>query len=356
MGFTIHKRHPLHFWVTLSILFLILIAGCQNAAAPSATAPPPVDTPESSASPTPPIVEPPTQSATEAVSSAPADTPASPQVEESPLPAEPTLPALETPAGLQTPAPAQSQTATRYVPPTPTLRPSATPKISSTPTPPTALLRILRPGPYSKINTPLKVEAGVSPGDDGLVLLDLIGEDGRTITRQRLNYSEFIGRTIGIAPEMEFKIPGVAETARLVISSEDRFGRKIALTSTELVLISIGDNQVYPPGYQYAPYILQAPVEDQIITGGVLKVSGLARPVNLSPLIFDLVDEKGIVIESAQLQVPLPGGDQSHTPFNIDIPYRISSATRVRLTIRQASNDRIPGNVALWSVPVFLQP
>ncbi len=356
MGVTILKRHPLHLWVTLSILLLLLVAGCQNAATLSASAPPPVDTPESLPSLTPPVAAPPTLAVTEALPTNPADTPAPPQIDESPLPVEPTLPSLETPAGLQTTVPAQTQTATRYIPPTSTLRPSATPKISSTPTPPTALLRILRPGPYSKINSPLQVEAGVSPGDDGLVLLDLVGEDGRTITRQRLNYSEFIGRTIGIAPELEFKIPGVAETARLVISSEDRFGRKIALTSTELVLISIGDNQVYPPGYQYAPYIVQAPVEDQIITGGVLKVSGLARPVNLSPLIFDLIDEKGIVIESAQLQVPLPGGDQSHTPFNIDIPYRISSATRVRLTIRQASNDRIPGNVALWSVPVFLQP
>jgi hypothetical protein len=217
-------------------------------------------------------------------------------------------------------------------------------------------MRILRPGPYSKVISPISIEAGATPGDDGLVLVDLIGEDGRTIARQRLDYRDFIGRSIGIAPTLEFTIPGVAETARLVLSSEDHFGRKISLASSELVLLSIGDNLIYQPGYQDAPYIIHEPVADQVIQGGLLTVSGLARPLNLSPLIFEMIDEQGQVLASSQLQVPLPGGDQTHTPFSIEIPYKVPIATRVRFTIRQDSDDRIPGNVALWSVPVLLLP
>jgi len=217
-------------------------------------------------------------------------------------------------------------------------------------------MRILRPGPYSKITSPLSFEAGAVPGDDGLVLVDLIGEDGRTIIRQRLDFSEYIGRSIGIAPSLEFTISGVAETARLVLSSEDKFGRKMALASEELVLLSIGDNQFFQAGYQPAPYILKSPVQDEIIKGGILKVSGLARPVNLNPLIFELIDEKGQVLAAAQLKVALPGGDQSHTPFSIDIPYQVSIQTRVRLTVRQASDDRIPGTIALWSIAILLLP
>lgn len=196
----------------------------------------------------------------------------------------------------------------------------------------------------------------MSPGDDGLVLLDLIGEDGRTIARQRLDYSSFKDRSIGIAPVVEFTISGVAETARLVVSVEDKFGRKIALASTELVLISIGDNQVYPAGYQYAPYIIREPVQDQVIEGGVLHINGMARPVNLTPLIFELTNEQGQVIAADTLQASLPGGDLSHTPFSMDLPYQVSTSTRVRLSIRQVSDDRIPGTVALWSIPLLLQP
>ncbi len=266
------------------------------------------------------------------------------------------------PVSLDTAAPVNTPTIT--LTPSKTIKPSATrwtwptwtPKITSTPTPPMAYLRIVRPGPFSKINSPLEVEAGVSPGDDGLVLVDLIGEDGRTITRQRLNFGEFIGRSIGIAPVLKFEIAGVAETARLVLSVEDHFGRKIALTSEEIVLISIGDNQVYAAGYQNAPYLLKKPVADQIITGGVLEISGSARPVNLTPLIFELINEQGQVIAADTLQVPLPGGDLSHTAFSLELPYQVTAATRVRLSIRQVSDDRIPGTIALWSIPLLLQP
>jgi hypothetical protein len=217
-------------------------------------------------------------------------------------------------------------------------------------------MRILHPGPYSKVISPISIEAGATPGDDGLVLVDLIGEDGRTIARQRLDYRDYIGRSIGIAPSLEFTIPGVAETARLVLSSEDRFGRKISVASIEIVLQSIGDNQIYQQGYQDAPFIIREPVADEVYQDGKITVSGRARPMNLSPLIFEAIDEKGQVVAAGQLQVPLPGGDQSHTPFSIDIPYKVSIATRVRITVLQASDDRIPGTVALWSAPALLLP
>lgn len=328
-------------------MLLLILAGCQ---APTPTLPASTQQNTVESALTLAATQTPTLEAAQPDPTDNGTTPAPTEILETPAPP------ADTPQPTTPPAPAQSATATRFVFPSATKRASATPKITETPTPPLAYLRIVRPGPYSKINSPLEIEAGVSPGDDGLVLVDLIGEDGRTITRQRLDYREFIGRSIGIAPKLDFKIAGVAETTRLVISVNDKFGRKIALASTELVLISIGDNQIYPAGYQAEPYILKAPVEDQIIKGGILTVTGLARPVNLTPVIFELIDEKGVIIAASQLQVPLPGGDQSHTPFEIYIPYHIASPTRVRLTIRQASDDRIPGTVALWSLPIFLQP
>jgi hypothetical protein len=349
--FNLFSKRLSTFWkAAVVLLFFLFVAGCQILS-PTPLPQPTQNTPEitftSQGTQAPPLTD-----STAAIQATDSNViPTLPDIVDN----TPQSPA-DTPDLSSSPVPGQTLSPTPYVAPSATSRPSATPKISATPTPPTAFLRILRPGPYSKINSPLEIEAGVSPGDNGLVLVDLIGEDGRTIARQRLDYTEFIGRTIGIAPKLDFKIAAVAETTRLVISVDDRFGRKIALTSTELVLISIGDNQIYPPGYQYAPYVINAPVEDQIITGSVLKISGLARPVNLTPLIFELIDEKGVVIRAAQLQVPLPGGEQSHMPFELEIPYQVSSPTRVRLTVRQTSDDRIPGNVALWSVPIYLQP
>ncbi len=342
---------------TVGILILLFAAGCQllnpvSSPAASNTATPNLNvvrqTLQLSETPQPTLEQ--TGQTTDSL-----DTPESPSATPEQIAIETAAPA-NTPTITLTPSKTTVPTATRWTYPTWTRPPTSTPKISPTPTPPMAYLRIVRPGPFSKINSPLEVEAGVSPGDDGLVLVDLIGEDGRTITRQRLNFSEFIGRSIGIAPVLEFKISGVAETARLVISVEDRFGRKIAITSEEVVLISIGDNQVFAAGYQNAPYLLKQPVADQVITGGVLTISGSIRPVNLTPVIFELINEQGQVIAADTLQVDLPGGDLSHTAFTLDLPYQVTAATRVRLSIRQVSDDRIPGTVALWSIPLLLQP
>jgi len=347
------KHRLLLIWGVIGVLFLLLVTGCQNMLPGTETPAPAADTQVVT------NTDPGQPTENFQLPSASAELTLTPGSSSTPLPPSQTPiqgTSTVTPTVTITLTNTIIPTATRFSLPTWTSIPSSTPRISPTPTPPTAYLRILQPGPYSKINSPLNVEAGAIPGDDGLVLVDLIGESGQPIARQRLDFSEFIGRSIGIAPKLEFKIAGVAETARLVLSVEDNFGRKIAITSIEVVLLSIGDNQIYPSGYQAAPYIIQDPVADQIIQGGVLNVSGLARIVNLTPIIFEIIDEQGQVIASNQLQVPLPAGDQSHTPFSIDIPYKVTIPTRVRLTIRQASGDRIPGTVALWSVPVLLLP
>lgn len=234
--------------------------------------------------------------------------------------------------------------------------PTRTPLATRTATPQPASLRFLRPGAYSRVLSPILLEASVTTGEDGLVLIELVGEDGRTLARQRLNYSEYPNRSIAITSRIEFSLPGVAETARLIIITNDRFGRKIALSSLELVLLSIGENDLYLPSEQIAPYLVRAPFPDQIIQGGILKINGLARPVNQNPMLFELLDEQSKVISSGSLTVPMPSGALSHNPFDLSLKYTVSVPVRGRLQVRQESASRIPGTVALWSVPVLLQP
>jgi len=234
--------------------------------------------------------------------------------------------------------------------------PSRTPTITPTPTPPLAFLRILRPGDFSKLLSPIQVEASVSPGEDGLVLVELLGEDGRSLARQRLDYREYIDRSIAIAPKLEFTINGVAELGRVVVSVNDRLGRQAALASTDIVLFSIGENDFNPAQSGVAPYIFRAPVADQVIQGGILAVRGLVRPVNVNPVLLELLDEKGQLLANASMQIDLPAGDLSHNPFSVDLTYKVNEPTHARLVMRQESVDRIPGNVALWSIPVLLNP
>lgn len=265
---------------------------------------------------------------------------------------------VESPLPAVTEPPLQEATLTPTEGPTPTKTVwwRRTPTITPTPTPPAAGMYISRPGTFSKVKSPLLINASTSPGADGMVWVELIGEDGRSLYQTRLNFASYTGRSIGIAPEIEFEILAPAELARLVLSTRDDYGRINALTSTDLILIQMGDDIIYPSGYEREPYILRAPFESQVISGGVVQVNALVRPVNDNPLILELLDEQGTVIGSTSLELIYPTGDLSHTPFDVAISYTVSQATHARLVLRQESTGRIPGTVALSSIELTLEP
>jgi hypothetical protein len=269
-------------------------------------------------------------------------------------PASPT--ATATLSATPNPKATKTRYPTKTYPPTRTRRPSKTPTISLTPTPPWAFIRIARPGPLSKVGTPLDVQMGMSPGQDGKLYIDLIGEDGRFITRMTRDFRQYINQQIYTSVEIDFEIPGAAETARLVMSARDKFGRTIALSSLDLVLIQMGDDITTNPGFQQEPFIIRNLKPDAVVNGGVLHLEGVAHPLNSQPVIFELLNENGTVLATKIQQIDPPEGPLSHTPFTLDLNYSVSASTHALLTMRQVSDGRIPGTIVLSSIPIQLQP
>lgn len=250
-----------------------------------------------------------------------------------------------------------SRTPTRTATPTRTPWPSRTPTITSTPTPPNAALRISRPGPYSRVSSPFRMEAVIKPGADGLVHLEITGEDGRTIHREDMDFRAMRDRTLSIAPEVSFGILAAAETARLSLWTVDEYERTSYLTSVELVLMKIGDDDVFPPASLQERYVIRSPKDGDYIQGGVVHVTGLANLVNENPLLVELLDEDGSVISQTEVTVSLPYGDLSHIPFTVSLPYEIEEdeePVNARLVFRQESATRIPGTVFLSSLALTL--
>lgn len=208
----------------------------------------------------------------------------------------------------------------------------------------------------SKVSSPIQLEAQITPGEDGLVYIDLIGEDGRYIVHDVLDFRRYLNRQIDIVPEIEFKIPRVSEIGRLVLSVEDENKRKIAVSSVDIILLAMGRDELNSPIHLLESYLIRYPIKNQVVQGGNLVIQVLARPYNDQPLIIEVIDEKGVVIASKQVKVPPPNGNLSHTPFTETINYRVSTLTPVRLTIRQESSNRIPGTVALTSLQIYLEP
>ncbi len=92
-----------------------------------------------------------------------------------------------------------------------------------------------------------------------------------------------------------------------------------------------------------------------MIEGGRLLVSGRAAPLNSNPLIIELVDET----EKTGIQ-KFSGGNarrnRTYTAFVIELPYVVLNETQARLSIRQESDNRLPGTIALASTAVRLLP
>ena len=236
---------------------------------------------------------------------------------------------------------------------TPTRTPTRTRTATPTPSMPIAGIQILKPGPASRVTSPIKVSAYLEPGSRGRVTIELLGEDGRLLVRKVMAYAS--GVKVHVLTDLEFEISAAAEAARLQISTEDSAGRQVSLNSVDLVLLSMGDPDINPPGDGLEPVVIRQPLENSLVQGGSLVVTGLARPTGTDPLIAELITADGKRVGTTRL-IAIPAADgREHQDFSVEIPYSISASTWVRLTISERAG-RIPGTTYLTSLEILLTP
>lgn len=255
-------------------------------------------------------------------------------------------------------SPSREPTATRTPLPTRTATPVPitleAPTNTPTPETPLAEIQIRTPGPLSKVTSPIQVRAFLEPGARGRVQVDVLGEDGRLLTRELLIFSALPGRRVNLFVELEFEIAAVAETGRLQISTADAYGREIQRESVQVILLSEGEADINPSGGPGARLLIDAPEPDAIVQGGELLVSGKARPDNDRPLAIEVIDREGKILGSRQVQVEATASGEL-LPFTATIPYRVDQPTRALVVVRQRG-ERPPGDIRLTSVEVLLGP
>jgi hypothetical protein len=276
--------------------------------------------------------------------------------------------------GSQTPTPgagtASSTLASSTLAPSATALPQNTPIVVEQPTAqvptelagdlldqkfPIAQLNIINPGPNSKISSPLEISAYAFPGADGKVRLQLWGEDSRLMADQLIKLMQ-TSSGVTFTSQIPFEITAAGETAILTLTSFDSSGRRIAVNSVPLTLLQIGNSSIETGGFAKDPFVLTSPEDKSTISGGVLHLTGYAHPFSQAPLIVELIKENGGIVASKQLKIAAPDPGQSYANFSLDLPYAVSAATPVRISLRQG-NDQAPFvDLALSSELVTLQP
>jgi len=237
-----------------------------------------------------------------------------------------------------------------------THRPTWTRTPFPTPIPPLAGIRITRPGLQSRLLSPFRVEAAAIPAPDGRLQLVLLGEDSRVLYNSSLRFAQTSSQQIFLQEEVFFSISGAAEAARLIIYTTDRFGRIISLSSVDLILLALGEEQITQPVSLREPLFIIRPYLNESFTNGLVSVRGLVSPVSNQPVILEIISEDNIVLFSSSLDSGPVTPERAYVPFEISIPFSISTFTRARLTLRQDSDNRIAGTVSLASQTISLSP
>jgi hypothetical protein len=221
---------------------------------------------------------------------------------------------------------------------------------------PAALLNINRPGPGSKLISPILINAFAYPGDENKVTVQLYGEDGRLMANQLIKLQDSETGWVSFSTQIPFEINSAAESASLVLVTYDGYGRRIALINVPLILMQIGESGSESTGFQYQPFYLTKPTNASAISGGNLSIQGYAHPYNLNPLIIELVKENGAILTSKIIPIKAAAPNENYSSFSADIAYTVSETTPVRMTIRQMMDHPPYLDLAVSSITVILKP
>ncbi len=258
-----------------------------------------------------------------------------------------------------TSSPAPGATSTMEPSVTPNHRATLTPTITRTPPIPNAGVQISEPGPMSKVASPLKLIANLRSVPSGTYHLELwieplhAGEEPRLLYRDVRRLISNPVDWVYLDEYLQFELSRVSEFGQLRLSMYDTYGRPTSINSVDLLLLSMGISDITPSGGRTEPIVIREPTPNQLIQGGKVIVSGLARPME-DFLLVELVAPDGSVVGYRQVFVT-PAPDGSYVPYAVEVPYQVDAPTWVRLRVSE-SGTRITGMENLSSVEVLVSP
>ena len=252
-----------------------------------------------------------------------------------------------------TPSATPTVTLTPTVTPTATVTftPSPTETLTPSPSAPVAQIRILSPGPMSKVTSPLNLRMQVVSGASELVQIDLQGEDGRLLARNLERAKSWPAGYI-VSLKIPFEIRVAAEVGRITVSTKDGEGRIQSLLAMRVLLLSVGSDEINPEGDPSERIVFYSPpVKDAVAKDGVVNVEGRFLPFNDQPVVLELIDPQGKTVGLRVMD--FIGTDEQI--FSTTIPYKIAEPTMSRLVLRQ-DDDRLEGPVYIYSQIIQLNP
>lgn len=182
----------------------------------------------------------------------------------------------------------------------------------------------------------------------------LTGEDGRIILEKTWEFPFADGRRTSISEEIAFTLPGLSEAARLTVFTRDEFGRLASLNTEDILLITVGKEDLAEPDNLDDPFTMVRPFPMQNIRNSQVIFNGAIRCRKDCRLKFEVVDSKGNQIAELFPNDIYQAG-LNFLPIEYAMPYKVNSPTWVRLVMHQV--DLFTGDdMAVSSMIVRIYP
>jgi hypothetical protein len=254
-------------------------------------------------------------------------------------------------AGTPSAAPTQTLVPTETPTPTDTSTPIPTDTLTPSPSAPSAQIRILSPGPMSKVTSPMTLRIQIVSGGSELVQIDLQGEDGRLLARNLERVPSWPSGYY-FPLKIPFEVRAAAEVGRITISTKDGFGRIQAQLGMRVLLLSVGSEEITPEGDPSERAVFyEPPRKDAVAQGGVLNIEGRFLPFNDAPVILELLDPGGKAVGLRVLD--FIGTDEQL--FSTTIPYKVTEPIQALLALYQ-DDDRLDGQIYVYTQEILLNP
>ena len=216
-------------------------------------------------------------------------------------------------------------------------------------------ISIFSPGPGSSVTNPIRVSGFGGPSQTDRVHVELIGEDGRVISRGYTFLYVLPGNAGQFYADVPFETSLVAEQAWLVVRSfEERYGELRHLTTQEIVLLSAGSPKIYPAIRGAEKISIFRPRSESIVEGGRVLVQGAGWTDREGSFGVEIKDRLGNVLGSASAHVEA-GTYGQLGPFTVEVDYVTPFPQWARVAVSEWS-DSHPGLVHYNSVEVWLRP
>ena len=218
---------------------------------------------------------------------------------------------------------------------------------------PTATIAIITPSNGSMVMSPIKLETKIACDPGEILRIELTDKQERLLFRKLILPDCRSNVSLELKELIYFDAPSGNTKTRLAISLIDPEDITRAIASSEL-LLSQDNSSINIAKDSQSNFIIISPAENTLLSHGKFPVSGWIRPVEQTPVIFELLSDTGGLISSRQIAIPKDYAGE-YFFFDINIPFSIPRIRNAILIIRQMGSS-IPGNIALESFTFQVSP